>query len=297
VRSALGAAAALVASACSVSAVIGIGAEMGAGGKENVTATGAATGGSGGFFSVTSTSGGAGGLGGASSTNGGAGTADDGGDVGGSAGAGGAGAGGSGPVLRPSGIAVVGMRLTSEIHPGMGDPHADPCTTPDEVLIGFDGTMDVGFNVCGRMGDCWLQSVTGHCGKLALVGSGPFTVAITAAENLPVRGGPGNRPLAPAICPQNQMIVGFTGRSSAYIDRLSFYCAPINVVGDSSNGYTASVGSTTLVGPLGGNGGTAFGDVFCNQGEVAVGTNLHAGAWIDGFGLDCGAVTLVGMRP
>jgi len=338
-RSLLGLAALLLVGACSLDESVVI-TTAGTGGRGSVTATGAGTAGSVGLGGATAatvgtggstssagsggatttagaggnggeaTTVGAGGSGGAPTTVGAGGTAGAGGNMGGSAGAGGdmggsagnggAAGGGPGPVLHPTGIAVVGMNPTNEPHPGMGDPHADPCTAPDEVLIGFDGSMDTGadagpITACDLVGNCWLKSATGHCGKLALVGSGPFTVTITAAEDLPLRGSTGNLPLTPARCAQDQMIVGFTGRAGNYIDQVSFYCAPVTVVGDSTNGYTVVVGSSTLVGPLGGNGGNGFGDNLCAQGEAASGTNLHSGAWFDGFGLNCGLVTLTGM--
>jgi hypothetical protein len=226
------------------------------------------------------------------------------GGAGGDSGAGGAGgddtdagdmdAGGPGPVKNPTGIAVTGSNPTTEVHPSAGGaPYVDTCPAND-VLIGFQGTMDADMDSANP----WLKSLTGLCGTPHLMGSGPFTIAITPSFVLTTRGGPSDKMLPDAKCPDNQMIVGYRGNSGGYIDAVSFDCAPLVVTGDATNGYliTIDTGNITTVGPLGGTGGSGFGNYACDPGQVADGTNVHSGAWFDGFGLVCGVISLTGTK-
>jgi hypothetical protein len=282
---------------------------QGTGGQTMATSTSTASGGNAGASGAATTgmagsmagSAGTGGSGGSGGDTGGAG--GNGGDVGGSGGNGGdmGGSGGSDmdasvpPVKSPTGIAINGANPNFEVHPsGGGSPFTDACGQND-VLIGFQGTMDA----AADSGTPWLKSLTGLCGTPALMGTGPFTVAINPSSSLPTRGGVSDLPLPDAKCPQDQVIVAYHGNSGNYIDSVGFDCAPLLVNGDSTNGYTITIdmNNVTTIGPIGGTGGTGFGVQPCDPGQVADGTNVHAGAWFDGFGLTCGAVTLTGMRP
>jgi hypothetical protein len=198
----------------------------------------------------------------------------------------------------PTGIAVSGDDPTSEVptsSPAGGGPFDVLCPS-NQVLIGFDGTMDSDPDSAHP----WLLSATGHCATVALSGTGPFNVTVTrSADDLPTRGLPSDQVLSPAICPPDTVIVGFSGRYGSYVDALSFDCAPLTVVGDATNGYTLTfdpVNNVTTVGPIGGNGGGAFGPVLCNPGEIAVGAQGHSGNWFDGFALSCAPVQLSGTK-
>jgi hypothetical protein len=226
-----------------------------------------------------------------------------GGDMGGAGGAGGdMGGGGAGgdmdasvpPVKNPTGIAVNGANPIFEVHPSAGgSPFTDGCPQND-VLIGFQGTMDSSVDSANP----WLKSLTGLCGTPMLTGTGPFTVTITPSTSLPTRGGPSDLMLPDAKCPDNQVIIGYSGNSGAYIDNVAFSCAPLTVTGDATNGYVIGIdmNNVTTVGPIGGTGGSPFGLQSCDPGQVADGTNVHSGAWFDGFGLTCGPIVLTGMR-
>ena len=95
-----------------------------------------------------------------------------------------------------------------------------------------------------------------------------------------------------ALCPANQVVVGFQGRSGAVNDALLFQCASLTV-GPAPN-YNLMFGATVTTGIIGGQtGGSPFAAVECPSGQVAVSQCLDAGDAIDVFGLACAAVTIV----
>jgi hypothetical protein len=295
------------------------GAAMGTGGSSSTTnPTTTGMGGSSATSSTSATSttgGGNGGSGGGATTGpgGSAGSAGSGGSAGASGGAGGdmggaggdMGGGGMGgdmdaamppppPVKNPTGIAVTGSAPTTEVHPSLGGDHyTDLCQT-NEVLMGFAGTMDA--NMDSQFP--WLKSLTPRCGTLTLMGTGPFTIGVTQAEQLMERGGRSDFVFPTAACPSNQVIVGFSGRAGGYIDNVGFSCAPLLVTGDATNGYTITIdtANATTIGPLGGTGGNDFGLVPCPDGQVSNGVNVYSGSWFDGFSLTCGVISLTGTR-
>jgi hypothetical protein len=196
----------------------------------------------------------------------------------------------------PTGIAIDtmgGSLLTAEVHPSAGGgAFTDQCMG-NGVLIGFDGSKDSSPTSTSP----WLKSATPHCGTPTLSGTGPFTVTIPAAEDLPLRGSMSDMAQV-ARCPADYVIVSFNGNNGTYIDSLSFNCAKLVVTGDATNGYTLSIdtNSIMLVGPIGGTGGASFGETPCpGPGQVTVGVSVHSGAWFDGFGMICGIPSLTGM--
>jgi len=90
------------------------------------------------------------------------------------------------------------------------------------------------------------------------------------------------------ICPSDQMVVGFRGRSGSDIDQLVFLCAPLAISGASPN-FVLSIGPTTESTPLGGPGGNPFNPIQCPAGQVAIGDEGRAAFTINAFGLLCAA--------
>ena len=64
------------------------------------------------------------------------------------------------------------------------------------------------------------------------------------------------------------------------------YCAPLQVTG-STGSYALSLGSFTVAGPAGGDGGSAFARTDCPAGWIANGIDGHGGDFVDKVGLAC----------
>jgi hypothetical protein len=137
-----------------------------------------------------------------------------------------------------------------------------------------------------------LYSMSGVCGNLAVSGSDPYTVTVTQAGNLPYRSGTGTDPES-AMCPTDQVIVGFAGRESAdLIEALSFKCAPLLITGTNPD-YVLSIGSKTDSPTIGDETYvTTFAEIDCPAGQVATTQRPQTGGAVDGFGLACSTVSI-----
>jgi hypothetical protein len=161
---------------------------------------------------------------------------------------------------------------------GAGMPYRDLCP-PGEVVIGYQGTQ-------GRSPTMpWLQAIQAQCGSLA-VGPGPGYAITTAPGTwLPLRGMSGgvswSRP-----CPSSQVVVGFEGRSSGYVDQLALRCAPLTITGGPGS-HVVSRGLITTTAPTDSNSGSPFAPIDCPAGQIAVGSNVTADNYPRSFGLFC----------
>jgi hypothetical protein len=232
------------------------------------------------------------GVGGSGGTGGSASIDDDGGEDAAATDPGGGGSGGAIPVdAGPPPVVPTDVTIGTQTTPSAlqspsagGAVYSDLCPA-DQLLIGFKGTVDA----AGGM--TYLRSVQGVCGTLSVTGSGPYKVNVTQAGQLSVRQ-TASAVAQSVTCPANQVIVGFGGRSGGFIDALDFRCAPLTI-GGMSPSYTLGPGSISTTGIIGGaTGGSAFADIDCGAGKVAVGQAPHAGAAIDAFGLVCASPTL-----
>ncbi len=248
-------------------------------------AAGGATAGSMAAGGVTS-EGGSGPSGGGRSGMGGASGAGLGG--GGKAGSGGAaGTGGMPGAMKPSAITVATTYQATALHAPSdgGTPYTDTCPQ-NQVLIGFRSTIDNAHMGAG------LRSVGGVCGTLSVGQNTPPAVTIAKAADLPERQSPATV-VETALCPDNQAMIGFSGRSNLYMEALLFRCAPLTIGGTAPN-FTLQLGAATTSAPIGAEGaGNAFDLISCAADEVAVSQTIKAGDAIDSFGLRCAALTLV----
>jgi len=159
------------------------------------------------------------------------------------------------------------------------------CRT-NEVLIGYRGTVDPPDVLVN-----YLRTFTAVCGTLSITGTTTFTVTTTQAETLTTQGTQTGSMPQTALCPANQVVVGFTGRAGGFIDALAFSCAPLTISGASPN-YTLSIGTPTDTSAVGGPGGMPFAAVACPAGTIAVGHAGRSGVDIQAFGLLCARPTL-----
>jgi hypothetical protein len=148
----------------------------------------------------------------------------------------------------------------------------DACP-PGSVVIGFDTATDS--QIVAQ-----LQTMCG----VPQVASDGTTVLLTPGASLSLRGGITGPPV-PSVCPQDQAVVGFSGRSGALLDQLSVRCAPLSL-----SGTMVTVGTPSNLEPVGGDGGDGFPRTDCGPGMIAVATDIAVRNWISGFGLLCAPV-------
>jgi hypothetical protein len=193
----------------------------------------------------------------------------------------------AGAPKRPTGIVMstTSSTTTRQAPSAGGAPYSDECPA-NQALIGFKGTVDM------MGGPTNLRSVQGVCAPLVVGANPPYAIAVGATTLLPVRQTPST--VAQSVtCPTNQVIVGFDGRTAAYIEALNFKCSPLSISGTSPS-FTLNVGTVTTIGPIGAaTAGTTFAAITCPAGQVAVAQAPHAGSAIDSFGLVCRTPMLV----
>jgi hypothetical protein len=190
--------------------------------------------------------------------------------------------------VRPTGITVSAqITLTQfEIPSTGGIPFNDACPQ-NQVLIGFKGTVAT---IDG--GQSPIRSVQGVCAPLSVTTTTPYQVKVGAGTSLPLRNVASTVPVV-AMCPTDQVLVGFGGRYSQYVDGLDFRCAPL-VISGASPTYTLSIGGKTTTSTIGAaSGGTTFTAIFCPNNQVGVAQDPHAGSAIDAFAIACATPSLV----
>ncbi len=267
----------------------GLGSRGGSGGGGGtVTASGGGHGPGGGGAGGSTSLGGAG-AGGSNSPGGGGaggkpGTAGSGNAGGGASGSSSGGTGGSPPTVQPKGLSVSSIKNNNPHQTASsGGTSRDDACPQGQVLIGFNGTIgtDVGY----------LRSVSGVCATLTMQAQAPYAITTTQAASLPVRE-TAKAIAQAALCPANQVVVGFQGRSGGYIDAIWFKCAPLSV--GPGPGYGLVVGATTDTALIGGQtGGSPFNAILCAANQVAVAQQPTGGNSVNSFGFACSEVAVV----
>ena len=74
-----------------------------------------------------------------------------------------------------------------------------------------------------------------------------------------------------ATCPGGQSVVVHGGRFGAVVDQLRLGCAPVLI-----DGIDARPGEASFIDPVGGEGGVAYGDTGCPDGQFAIGAIVRA---------------------
>jgi hypothetical protein len=257
------------------------GGEGGGAGRGSVTSGGAGS-------SGTSGSGGSGGSSGGASGNGGA---------AGNSGAGGAGVGGSSgmgggagstPEPRPTAISLSQASVPSgqKAASAGGSAFRQSCAA-NEVIIGYTGTIDAPDAAMSQ-----LRTFQAVCASLSVSGTTKFVVTTTTKELLPVVGTMPGATQQTELCPNDQVVVGFAGRSGSDIDQIVTLCAPLTISGSTPN-YALTLGAETARPPVGGPGGQPFAAIRCPAGQVATGDEGRAAFTINAFGLLCATPSLV----
>jgi hypothetical protein len=156
----------------------------------------------------------------------------------------------------------------------------DDACPAHQALIGYDGYRDDGNGLVGQ--------VIPLCGTVTVsAGGSGLIVHTTAGATLPARGGTTNT-ACPRHCAQDQVVVGFTGRTGTLVDQLIITCAPLTIDGNSN----FVVGATTNLPACGGNGGSATPQTNCPSGLVATVSRTRISGFVEAFGLGCSKPTL-----
>ena len=174
---------------------------------------------------------------------------------------------------------------TTAAHGGDGGaPYIDTCPG-NQVVIGYQGYVT---NVLDA-GDELVGSIQTICGQLAIGGASMDQVVTSPGATLSARGQSPDSPWT-QMCPANQTVIGFEGQSGEYLDRIAFTCAHWTAT-TTPNGVVLARDMTDTAVAQGGDGGTAFQE-SCPAGQVARGSAIRAGFWIDSFALICTTPTL-----
>ena len=165
-----------------------------------------------------------------------------------------------------------------------GTEYLDTCP-PGQAIIGYHGTESRSPSMP------WLQGIQTQCGQLQVGPAPGYAITTSIGMLFPIRGiGSGNAWMA--LCPPDQVVVGFEGRTSDWVAQLAFRCAPLSVT-SGPGGYAVTVGGpiTTTV-SAGSNAGTAFSPIDCPAGRIAGATSLRTDNYPRTFALQCGVPVL-----
>ena len=182
----------------------------------------------------------------------------------------------------PPMIAFTGDNRTAQFGGSGGATYVDACPG-GQALIGFTGSLTSATGYHGQL--------SSQCGAVTLVdNAGSYSVRVTSGATLATRGILSGSAWA-RTCAADQVIVGFRGRSGNLVDQLTFRCAPL--IATFAGTWTITVGSTSDLEAIGGNGGNAFAQTDCPAGQVATIAPVRAGDGIDAFGLGCSTPIVV----
>jgi hypothetical protein len=183
----------------------------------------------------------------------------------------------------PAVIVLRGQTATGWHGGDGGDPYTDTCPA-SQVVTGYVGATFVDVDGGGPLTPV-VSVVQAVCGAVHLAGDASDTIAVSPGSVLNARGSM-QTALWSQMCPDEQVVVGFSGRSGNFVDRLAFVCAHwIASIGD--GGISLSADSLTTLPGAGGFGGAAFPLEMCPPGQMATGEQIRAGFFVDQFALLC----------
>lgn len=164
-----------------------------------------------------------------------------------------------------------------DVRGGGGGGHFVEECPEGEVIIGLVGRAGV-----------YVDRIQVQCGIIELTSSEPatFEVSLEPGTMLEHHGGDGGSEFSLA-CEPGQAVVGFSGRSGKYLDRISLRCAPVMMTDDMALGF----GETVDTDSKGGGGGGEF-SLDCPAGEVATIAQGRSGKFVDALGLTCRPLVL-----
>src|SRR5580658_5309355 len=225
----------------------------------------------------------------------------------------------------PEPVSLLGQSSTMEHGGSGGVPYADTCRN-DQAVTGYAGSLATATVLVSSNGTTVtvqtliIGSIQTVCGALTVGADGRLLTS--PGDALAVRGtepdagqADGGPPMSwLEVCPDNEVVIGFSGRTGDYVDQLVFICAEwtfsridggsageeegadgaggagedgaADEGGNPSSGW--SLGEMTTLPQAGGQGGSSFTPEMCPPGQMALGSEVHSGVVVDAFGLLCG---------
>jgi hypothetical protein len=182
----------------------------------------------------------------------------------------------------PPPVLIVGSARPLSWHGGGGGVlHPDDRCPPGQVVIGHQGAVSDEKPYVGR-----VQML---CGGLRVTRTEPpFTVEVTPGTMLAARGHSAGVPWT-AICPSNEVVVGYSGQADTFVESLRTHCAPLEVLADRSGIRIGVVRDL----PAYGTGTAPAFQAHCHlQGQVVVGADTRTGGWLDAIRPQCAPITV-----
>jgi hypothetical protein len=161
----------------------------------------------------------------------------------------------------------------------------DTCP-PGYAVIGYQGglTALAEAGVDGGLG-VWLGRIQPLCGAVELANASSTHLTVVDDGTALLTVGETEDSSWVRKCDVDEIVVGLEGRYGSFVDNLIVVCAHWSV----SPVGTFFVDSTRSLEPLGGGGGnTAFTGGQCPAGQMAVGTIVTWGFYVDSLALECG---------
>ena len=92
-------------------------------------------------------------------------------------------------------------------------------------------------------------------------------------------------------CPEDEVIIGVVGRSSAVMDQVQVRCGAIELTSPEPGALSVNLVEGAMLEPQGGQGGSAF-SLGCEEGHAVVSFSGHSGALLERLALTCAPVML-----
>jgi hypothetical protein len=145
-----------------------------------------------------------------------------------------------------------------------------------------DRSVLIGMNVYSAG---YIDGMQPVCGVPVLTPGGVGAVTVVNEGVTLDLVGTNSTTFTPLLCPTDEVVVGFEGRSGEWLDAVSLRCAPLD--------DTGAVGTIVNTSTLGGAFGAPFPATDCSPGEVATGALLHSfNEFVSTIAFHCGLPTI-----
>jgi hypothetical protein len=174
-----------------------------------------------------------------------------------------------------------------------GTSYLDICPN-GQVVIGYNGSLNSTALLKDGMPITIIGSIQTVCGKVSVDDPAATLATIVPGDTLDSR--PMKTNSWQSVCPENKVVIGFTGGSGVAFDKVAFQCTQLRITrGPSGDVVSADTSTIQLLPANGGDAGSALYSEVCPDGKIAQGSNIRAGAWVDAFGLVCAAPSIASV--
>jgi len=173
-------------------------------------------------------------------------------------------------------VSLAAPTTTSAVGNSAGGTATTDTCPAGQALVGFAGSLSAGTTAGVH------RQIKGICGTLSVTGT---TASVGVGTTMITRGQSGASAWS-RMCPANQVVVSFSGRSGLLVDQLTFACARLTAAAPAV-GSALTAGAASSLSPVGGTGGTAFAAMKCGAGQIANAMIVRTGDNLDAFALAC----------